>query len=779
MADISRALSVARKTRSTGGSSTYDDMGAFIAQLRQEMAARGKSDIPPIMKPGGLQGQQAQSTFVPRSLQAPTPIGPNGGRATDQVSDLGKLTNNAPQWAKDWFADKPATGVQTPPTNGSGVGDTKRLPASPTASIPASTAANTDVIEGIKSKIGAFESQNNYAALGKVIKHGDSTDRAYGKYQVMGSNVGPWTKEAIGTELTPDQFLKDPKAQEAVASYKMGQLYQQYGNPQDVASVWFSGKPAAQSSKLADANGTTGADYIAKTVGAAPAQPAPLSGKVGDWRANAAAVGITPDQMNTMTAAEQQQFMDPFKGTNTATGPVPGAQGALDATTNNYKQDVPQPQPGPQASAQPVAKPDLAQLWPNTPAVKDGYASPASLYDDTGAQNAARGGRIGYASGGGSGGAVPPAAPAPAPAPDPASVQGQAPSQPISMTRGWTAQMASPVSMIRGWPTGGDGSSMSAGANPSPTITPALSPISGVSGTSGISTGQPSSALGFAPAESTNSASPYGTLGPVNSSVTDSGSIGVNSTSPYGTIGAVNPSVSDAFGINNGSPYGTIGAVNSSATNMGTMGVTANGREVNPSVANSGKLTNSVPDVSPEMSVAQTAAYGNIGAVNSSVSAPTEAAYGVSASPATMSNNYGISNTPSVSAMSPDSSISPANYGASASTGNFGIGETGAVSGPDGAPVGGVGDGSGDGGGWKKGGYVLGPRRKNGGYIDRALAKAFAEGGNAAETAVREAKGVRRTRAGGGNIVSKALEAANQYNPNLTRQALDATRRVS
>jgi hypothetical protein len=205
------------------------------------------------------------------------------------------------------------------------------------------------------------------------------------------------------------------------------------------------------------------------------------------------------------------------------------------------------------------------------------------------------------------------------------------------------------------------------------------------------------------------------------------------------------------------------------------------------------KNTNSVANVSPEMTVAQTADFGNIGAVNSSVSAPTTAVYGVSASPATMSANYGISNTPSVSAMSPDGSIGPGGYGDSASTGHFGIGETGAVSGPGGAPVGGVGDGTGDGsssgdggsaggdgGGWKKGGYVLGPRRKEGGYIDRALAKAFAEGGKSAEDAIRIAKGLPRTsRDMGGNIVSKAIEAANRYNPNLTRQALDAIRRVS
>src|SRR5882672_2502413 len=52
--------------------------------------------------------------------------------------------------------------------------------------------------------ISGIESGGRYDLLGPVTKTGD---RAYGKYQVMGANVGPWTKEVLGKELSPDEFL--------------------------------------------------------------------------------------------------------------------------------------------------------------------------------------------------------------------------------------------------------------------------------------------------------------------------------------------------------------------------------------------------------------------------------------------------------------------------------------------------------------------------------------------------------------------------------------------
>jgi hypothetical protein len=89
--------------------------------------------------------------------------------------------------------------------------------------------------------ISGNESGGNYGALGPATSSGD---RAYGKYQVMGQNVGPWTLQYLGRSLTPQQFLSDPDAQEKVFQGKFGDYVQKYG-PKGAASAWFTGNPNA------------------------------------------------------------------------------------------------------------------------------------------------------------------------------------------------------------------------------------------------------------------------------------------------------------------------------------------------------------------------------------------------------------------------------------------------------------------------------------------------------------------------------------------------------
>ena len=157
------------------------------------------------------------------------------------------------------------------------------------------------------------ESGGNYGALGKPTSSGD---RAYGKYQVMGSNIPQWTKEALGIPLTPQQFLQSPQAQEIVARTKLGQYLSTMGNPADAASMWFTGRPAAEGAGLRDANGTTGAQYVANvthnmggsaaaTLNAVPEQDIlgqALNPVAAGAVANAAA-GIAPKAPPTLTPA--------------------------------------------------------------------------------------------------------------------------------------------------------------------------------------------------------------------------------------------------------------------------------------------------------------------------------------------------------------------------------------------------------------------------------------------------------------------------------------------
>lgn len=114
--------------------------------------------------------------------------------------------------------------------------------------------------EAYREAISSIESSGNYSAIGPETGKG----RAYGRYQVMDFNIGPWTEEVLGQRLTPQEFLNNPQAQDAVFDAKFGQAVRMYGNPQDAASVWFTGRPAAEGAGRSDVLGTTGAQYVQK-----------------------------------------------------------------------------------------------------------------------------------------------------------------------------------------------------------------------------------------------------------------------------------------------------------------------------------------------------------------------------------------------------------------------------------------------------------------------------------------------------------------------------------
>lgn len=108
--------------------------------------------------------------------------------------------------------------------------------------------------------IAAIESGGRYDIQGPVTRTGD---RALGKYQVMAANVPQWTKAHLGQELTPEQFLADPKAQDAVFKGQFGQYQQKYG-PEGAARAWFAGEGGMNDMGRKDQLGTSVADYAAK-----------------------------------------------------------------------------------------------------------------------------------------------------------------------------------------------------------------------------------------------------------------------------------------------------------------------------------------------------------------------------------------------------------------------------------------------------------------------------------------------------------------------------------
>lgn len=121
--------------------------------------------------------------------------------------------------------------------------------------------------------ISSIESGGRYDIVGPIIKSGSMAgQRALGKYQVMESNVGPWSKEVLGQEVTPQQFLADPKIQDAIFSGKFGQYAQKYG-PEGAARAWFAGEGGMNDPNRRDQLGTTVAQYGAKFTAAGGSKP--------------------------------------------------------------------------------------------------------------------------------------------------------------------------------------------------------------------------------------------------------------------------------------------------------------------------------------------------------------------------------------------------------------------------------------------------------------------------------------------------------------------------
>ena len=80
-------------------------------------------------------------------------------------------------------------------------------------------------------------SGGNWSAVGPNVKG----HRAYGKYQVMDFNIPTWTAKYYGQELSPQEFVANKDAQQAVFHGEMQRMVGQYGNLKDAMSEWFTG----------------------------------------------------------------------------------------------------------------------------------------------------------------------------------------------------------------------------------------------------------------------------------------------------------------------------------------------------------------------------------------------------------------------------------------------------------------------------------------------------------------------------------------------------------
>lgn len=112
---------------------------------------------------------------------------------------------------------------------------------------------------GAAGAISGIESGGRYDAVGPSAT--PQGNRAYGKYQVMDFNVGPWTQEILGKAMTPQEFAASPEAQEKVFEAKFGQYTKQFGTPQAAARAWFAGPGGMNNPNATDVNGVSVAQY--------------------------------------------------------------------------------------------------------------------------------------------------------------------------------------------------------------------------------------------------------------------------------------------------------------------------------------------------------------------------------------------------------------------------------------------------------------------------------------------------------------------------------------
>lgn len=150
-----------------------------------------------------------------------------------------------------------------------------KAPASSDAQkeVAAGNPAPTGDMSNYQNAISSIESGGNYGSVGPTS---GSMGRALGKYQVMEANVGPWSQEAIGRAVSPEEFLKSPEIQDAVFNKKFGGYVQQYG-PAGAAQAWFAGPGGVGKMDRKDSLGTSVAAYTDKfnnALGANPPAPA-------------------------------------------------------------------------------------------------------------------------------------------------------------------------------------------------------------------------------------------------------------------------------------------------------------------------------------------------------------------------------------------------------------------------------------------------------------------------------------------------------------------------
>lgn len=156
--------------------------------------------------------------------------------------------------------------------------------------------------EAYRNAIASIESagSGDYSAVGPT---NDKLGRALGRYQIMEANIGPWSQEALGRAVTPEEFLADPALQDAIFDAKFGQYVNQFG-PEGAAQAWFAGPGGVGKTGRKDILGTTVGEYgqrFTSALGGTPASaaiesvsPTGAQAEISATSPVAAAIGAAP-----------------------------------------------------------------------------------------------------------------------------------------------------------------------------------------------------------------------------------------------------------------------------------------------------------------------------------------------------------------------------------------------------------------------------------------------------------------------------------------------------
>lgn len=91
--------------------------------------------------------------------------------------------------------------------------------------------------------------------------------RALGRYQVMEANIGPWSREALGREVSPDEFMANPQIQDAIFDKQFGGYVEKFGQ-EGAAQAWFAGPGGVGKTDRKDSLGTDVGSYGQRFVSA-------------------------------------------------------------------------------------------------------------------------------------------------------------------------------------------------------------------------------------------------------------------------------------------------------------------------------------------------------------------------------------------------------------------------------------------------------------------------------------------------------------------------------